>query len=245
MEMSLEPNLDPLRVDAVSFERLERDPNAPLAVALMVASNDLYFDFNGLQCYLDHLPDDGHKLWLQQAAAIYHSRLICSRMLECLDLIHKIEHNGYFMSLLAKDPSAIEAFYRLLEYKKGGKYADVQQRLERIRNNGSFHYESLEKLFRQLFRDDFKPYAGKYGLVVMFPENSPFFQRYFMADTLLSAVMVSRLFPAPEERPRDSEELYRDYDNLPKTIRDFAVDFYRVVMTVLNQYIFELQEPEP
>lgn len=35
---------DPERVDAISFERSEKDPNAPLALALMVAANDLYFE---------------------------------------------------------------------------------------------------------------------------------------------------------------------------------------------------------
>lgn len=237
-------NWDAERVDAIAFERLEKDPNAPLAVALMVAANDLFFDFNGLQCYLDHLPEDKYAGFLRQAAVVYHERLICSRMLETLDLVQKIADNEYFLSILEKNQEVLAAFHRLLAYKKGGQFSEEHQRLERIRNNGSFHYESLEKLFRQLFKEKYKPYKGNYGLAVLFPENKIFFQRFFIADTLLSALMVSKIFPAPDARPKTDENLRRDYDKLPEAIKEFGMDFYAVVMTVLNQFVYDLQQPE-
>lgn len=232
------------RVDAVSFEHLEQNASAPLAVALMVAANDLFFDSNGLQCYLEHLSGDKYQNYMKQAAAIYHQRLICSRMLEALDLIQKIQDNTYFLSIIEQDPKVLAAFQRLLDYRKGGKFSTAHQILERIRNNGSFHYDSLGKLFRQLFIAKYKPYKENCGIAVAFPQNGVFFKRYFLADTLLSAVMVSKIFPSPDARPKSDEDLRRDYEELPKMILSFGMDFYRVVMTVLERFLFDVQQSE-
>lgn len=235
---------DPERVDAISFEKLEKDPNAPLALALMVAANDLYFDLNGNRAYLEHLPDDKYAPLLRQAAAMYNHRLICSRMLECLDLIKRIEQNPYFKQILDQYSSAAEAFERLLHYKKGGNFEKEMQVLERVRNNGSFHYDSLAKLFGRLFKEDYKPYKGNHGLVVIFPENKVFPQRFFVADTLLSALMISRIFPAPGERPQSDEDLQKDYERFPQMIKNFCMDFYKVVMTILTDYVSDLQKSD-
>jgi hypothetical protein len=99
-------------------------------------------------------------------------------------------------------------------------------------------------MFRQLFSGDFKPYKGNYGIAVSFPEQKTFFQRYFLADTLLSALTVSRLFPEPDQKRKLDEEVILDRDKAAESVRDFAMDLYFVLARLLAQYLHDQQQAE-
>jgi hypothetical protein len=161
-----------------------------VVIRLMMALNDIAIANEGLGDWT--FTTERKKLARQDGGRLYYGRMLMAHVFEALSIIQEIEGTPKLKALVqACDRATQSSFDAVADFLKTSDY----QRLCRIRNNVSFHYDG-KLAVRALGQIDrkFPSHASMYSL-----GHEPLDWYFQLGDLVSDRIVVRDIFNAPED----------------------------------------------
>lgn len=201
----------------------DRD-EAAIVLRFMVIANDIVMTDT-----LRGLVRNKDNEFVVEGADHYLMRLAASQVFEALSILPELSTNDTMRIILNRNTKAKEAFNRLIEYKKDGKFKKSWSVLRNIRNQGMFHYkfvgEWLAEFAEKRVKDGFR--IGK----VEWGDQKP--TRFLIADDVYQAVFTYKILEHHDGKNFD-EALAESVKILTDAQYDFATVAVAVVLNSIE-----------